>query len=266
LPVSGEILGAPHRILAIGAKERAPQRPGIAVDYTLKIVLGAVGSQYVEFSAPRAFGTRHGPEIDAVGLEGLAAGYFLELTQEALVEESYGHHYAGVLSNANLPRACEALLQLGIRAQIVLAVRNRSTPICTMAIATSREASHVLGQFFSEVRRVRERWFRKVAQGKIMRPVILTALTLPRLPGMDQAKPLPVEIPIMGASDGITIGQVLSPYHARPVGPAVLSKDRMMRGVLVAGTTGSGKTNTILQIVRDLHKEAWILFFDVKRE
>lgn len=261
-------LAARYRIRALSPKPAVPLVPAVPLDWVLTIDLNGLAETYIEFWQSKFLGRRQGPELDAIGLDALAGGYFLQVEQGEPPPDEFACWYSAVLSNENLPRACESLLQLGIRARLVVAVRPRSRLLCNLAIGTSREAAHVLGQFFPGLKRITPRAFQAAARGKLIRPLQLTALTLPSLPGMDQATPLPIQIPASAAAgrDAIHIGQVLSAYTRRPVRPALIPRDRMMRGVLVAGTTGAGKTNSVLRLVEQVHPEAWILIFDVKRE
>lgn len=222
----------------------------------------------LQFWQKKTFGRRDGPEIDVACLEALSGGYFFQLAPTLPSQEDFAHHYVAVLSNENFSAACESLLQLGIRARMHLIVRPGRRILCTLAIAASQDVRHVIGQFFPEVRKVSATRFERASLGRLVFPRILTRFTIPRLPGMDEALPLPIQIPPSLAADApsIRIGDVLSPYNARPVRPALLPMDRMMRGVLVAGTTGGGKTNTVLGIIDKIHADAWVLVFDVKRE
>jgi DNA helicase HerA-like ATPase len=261
-------LGVQYRIRALSPKPSVPAVPAIPFDWVWTIDLNGLAEQYVEFWKPRFLGGLQAPEIDAVALDAFATGYFLEVEPADPQPDGFACCYTAVLANENIPKACESLLQLGIRTRIVVSVRPRSRLLCSLAIGTSREASHVLGQFFPGLRRIPPKAFKAAEKGRLLRPLQLSALTIPILPGMDEATPLPLQIPsaVGLGPNAIHIGQVLSPYNSRPVRPALLPMDRMMRGVLVAGTTGGGKTNTVLRIIEELHAHAWVLVFDVKRE
>lgn len=260
-------MGARYRITALSPKPQVPTAPDIPCNYILTIDIDGTAAPYLEFWGNRFLGRVEGPQLDALALEALGGGYFVQAEAAELPPDEFAVCYAATYNNRTLAQACESLLQLGIRARIQICVATTSRTLCSLTIGTARDSAHVLGQFFPELVRISPRQFQAAAGGRLVQPRVLTSLTIPILPGVGETGPLPIEVPArIRDSKAIQVGQYLSPYNSRPVAPAHLTPTDLLRGTAVLGTVGSGKTTLVQGIIQATLGQASVLALDIKRE
>lgn len=257
----------PIRIIGLTPKPEKKPQPWIPSSYTLTIDLDGAARIYAEFWKPGIVGRRANDEITRRAIDALSADYYLKTNEATIPEAKLPYAYSCVLWDDQFPLACNTLLQLGIKSRLVIFV---DKPLmCSLAVATDKKAIHVLRQFFKEVVPIRLAEFRRVQKGIHVRPRQLRRLSLPVLTGLSKPMPLPISVPTSESTSGdaIVLGAFLSPFGKAPAGPAKLPLQLLNKHVFVAGTTGSGKTNTVMRIVTETAPHVrGTLVFDVKRE
>lgn len=259
-------MAGPFRLKRYSRKPTAGPLPRLPCDYLLTIDVDGVCGVYVEFWKPTMFGRKTTGWVQKTALDSFATDYFFSATPESLPVRDFGYAYSAVLANDHLSPACLTLLQLGMKGRIQLLVRKRTE--ASLVIWTDMPAGHVLNHYFPGIRSVPPRLATRVGRGRSLNPRRLTRLSLPSLVGVATTGPAPIPpVSPEPASDGsIILGQLVSPITGAALGDAWVSPEVLTRGTLVAGTTGSGKTNTVLNLLRQLNGHVWILAFDVKRE
>ncbi|MBI4392572.1 MAG: DUF853 family protein [Euryarchaeota archaeon] len=261
-------MAGPTRILGFNPKQAQHKVPWIPADWILTIDLDGVPRLYFDFWRTGLLGRERNGKIQQRAIEALSSDYVLHARPEAPPQTNLRYAYSCTYSNDRLPEACMTLLQLGIKTRLHLLVQDRGH-LASFAVATERPVPHVLRQFFRDLEEITSQDFEAVAAGHTLRPKHLTRFTLPTLPGLLSAAPtvLPLESSTPPHGAAIQLGEILSPINGKPIGPAFLTLDALNHHVLVAGTTGAGKTNTVLRMIQETHGQVeGILVFDVKQE
>ena len=258
-------LDAPTRITGHTPKSDAWDPPGIASDWLLVIDLDGTASLHVGFARKGLLKHHQGDAVTRAGLDALSAACFLTTEPGQAPVRRYPHAYSACFSSHGLEPACITLLQQGIRAQLALYVDQAG--VASFSIQADRPAQAILGNHFPGLRSVARRVFDAVRGGRHVDPRRLTSFRLPRLLGVSEAAPppLPVHAPGPVDADAIVLGVTVSPFTGQAVGVAALAPERLPMGTLVAGATGSGKTNTVHRVLHGLGDQ-WALVFDVKQE
>lgn len=251
-------------MLAYTRKPKASPLPRISSSYALTIEVNGWTNVYLEFWHQGFLGRVSSPELDEASLQELMLDYFVRAEPSKLSKLDLHYFYTATLRNDSLAPLCLTLQQTHTVARLRLVVRGNGK--CSFVIGTTKEAAAFLSQYFDGVQEITERQFASVDE-HLMRPKQLTKLVLPALRDVDDAFPLPFRTRCdPPAADAVIIGEVLSPISLRPVGPATTSLADLAKHLFVAGSNGSGKTNTVMQTTIQVHGRVPILIFDVKRE
>lgn len=180
-------------------------------------------------------------------VNGLSCDYFTTMRVESLSAAKFSYFYSARYTDAHLPRICLTLLQLDIKARLVLSVRDDD---CSFVIAADRSIESILREYFDDVREISDHRFTKVRQHLVDRRK-LVRLSLPKALGISEAAPVAFEVRAE-VFKGIELGSILSPLTHKPIGKATIELDMLTRGTTLAGSIGSGKTTTAFSITNQV--------------
>lgn len=261
-------MAGPYRIKALTRKPTAGTLPSIGKDFTLVIDLDGYAKLYLQYWDRNVWGQPVLARRDQYAIESLSTDYALELEPEGIPDKDFRFFCTGIYHDDALGLACQSLLQLGIKARIVLNVAKGRPPMVSFGIATDRPAGHVLHQYFPRLGPLVPRDFRRMEAGHSVDPLVLTRFHFPAVPGVPEKASLSFPLPPLEAPVGesLQLGSIVASANSLPIAPAHLPLERFTRGTLVAGTTGSGKTNSVLNLVQSVEGKASVLVLDVKRE
>lgn len=258
-------MGKTSRLLGFTRKSDAADSPRISLPYLATIDLNVRASLYFEFWEQGLFFRRDDDQLDQLGKDALALDYFFKHEEADVPPAKFEHYYSAEFDSEQLTPACLSLLQLAMKARMLLLVNPRSST-CSFVIGTSREAAAILSQYFENLREVTGGAYAAAARGKMFRPHAFSKFTLPRLLGVEDAAPIGLPVPAKLEDTGVRLGDVLSPLTGEALGPATIALELLNRQTLVAGSTGGGKTNALMQLAGQVKDHASVLVLDPKGE
>lgn len=253
------------RIRGITPKPACKPAPWLPCNWKVIVDVQGSGKIYADFWKPGILTQKRSEAITNRAFEALAADYFYETEPADLPDFSPKFCYSGTFSNDRLALACVTLMQLNITARLAIVVTERGRE-CSFVVGANQPAVHVLRQFFRHVEQVDPETYERVLNGGHHNPRELRKFTFPDIAGVGKPLPLPVSPPSFGGGS-VVLGDYLNQYTKKPAGPAGIPFELLNRHVVVAGTNGSGKTNTVMKIIHEVHDRVEsVLVFDIKRE
>lgn len=203
--------------------------------------------------------------------QSFSSGYDFRSVEEQTAPFTPEFLYTCTYNDANLRGFVDSLLLNAIRARILLVLISRSKQwLLSFLAASDIEIKHVLTPFFSKIRELNPRAYEKALLGKVINPKLLTKLTLPIVPGVDEISGQILQVPskyTVVQADSIEIGKIIHPLTGNAIVDALLPIQRINQHVGILATTGAGKTNLCYQIVIQLHRRnVPVLIFDWKRD
>lgn len=238
----------------------------MAATTLITIDISAIAAMYLQFWTRTALGKRSSTAIDAASIQALQAQYRLAISPAIVQAVPRRRYYVAAIPPDRLEPLCRSLIQIGASGQISLLVEPDGEVSAGLAFDTPVHA--LLGHFANNLSAISERRYQRLRHGKHIDSWYSPSIVLPGLPGMRTLTPpdLAPMVPASAGNDVVTLGMQVNPENGLAVGPWSIPKNHLTRGTLVAGTTGSGKTNSVLQLIKEVHSDAWIIVFDPKRE
>ena len=175
------------------------------------------------------------------------------------------HVYTCKYTDAQLKPFVDALISNSIKARILLKLYPRSKWTMDFIITSSQPIPNLIASFFSDIREHKTRLLAR----QFLNPRILTRLTIPRFPGIDEIQGQFLEVPSKYTQDmenAISIGKIIHPLTGEAIVDALLPIQRINQHVGILATTGAGKTNLCYQIILQLNNKIPVLVFDWKRD
>jgi len=262
------------RLVALSLPKQGFFLKSLAFPVTFTIDLDRFAKLYATMYSDSAFRSSAEKKLQdnmQVFLQSFSAEYDFHALEEDIAPFNPPYLYTCTYNDANLRGFIDSLLLNAIRARILIVLIPHSKQwLLSFLVASDVEIKHVLTPFFSKIRELNPRAYEKALSGKLINPKLLTKLTLPIVPGIDEISGQILQVPskyTVVQADAIEIGKIVHPLTGNAIVDALLPIQRINQHVGILATTGAGKTNLCYQIVIQLHENNIpVLIFDWKRD
>lgn len=203
-------------------------------------------------------------------LEAFSSEYDFKHVDETPGDFEGSFFYSAVYNDSSIENFVRTLLLGGVRARIVLSLSPGRKWLCSFAVSSDKEITHIMKTFFREIRRTSRKEFEKISGGGLINPKVLKRLTIRKLPGIAWIPVLDFVVPVkftFDSRDSIRVGKVVHLTTGRESVDAFLPVQRINQHVAILATTGAGKTNLCRHLIIELNKKGIpCLIFDWKRD